>query len=74
MQSDRLAKNLQEVGITLIGSQNNQLDLLYHKVIDYQYDASMAENQIIRYIKVGYIYKGKAVRKAEVIINRKEGA
>lgn len=72
LQSDRLAKNLQEVGITLIGSQNNQLDLLYHKVIDYQYDASMAENQIIRYIKVGYIYKGKVVRKAEVIINRRE--
>jgi len=71
-QSERLAKNLQEVGITLINSQDSKLDLIYHKVVDYQYDAAIAENQIVKYIKVGYIYKGKVVRKAEVIINKRE--
>jgi len=72
LQSERLAKHLQEVGITLINSQNSKLDLLYHKVIDHQYDASRAEGEIIRYIKVGYVYNGKVVRKAEVIINKGE--
>lgn len=72
LQSKRLAKMLQEVGITLIHSQNDKLDLLYHKVIDCEYDALKEDNQIIRYIKVGYIYKGKVVRKAEVIINKRE--
>ena len=72
LQSKRLAKMLQEVGITLIHSQNDKLDLLYHKVIDCEYDAFKEDNQIIRYIKVGYIYKGKVVRKAEVIINKRE--
>ena len=72
LQSKRLAKMLQEVGITLINSQNDKLDLLYHKVIDCQYDELKEDNQIIRYIKVGYIYKGKVVRKAEVMINKRE--
>ena len=72
LQSERLAKMLQEVGITVIGSQNNKLNLLYHKVIECEYDALKEDNEIIRYIKVGYIYKGKVIRKAEVIMNRGE--
>ena len=72
LQSERLAKMMQEIGITVINPQNSKLDLIYHKVVGYQYDDTIQEKQILKYIKVGYIYKGNVIRKAEVIINKVE--
>lgn len=69
MQAKRLSKTMFSTGIHIIEDTEVEFELMYHKVVGTIHDPEKQMGYVINVLKPGYIYNGKVIRKAEVIVN-----
>lgn len=62
-------KKISLAGIAVLHEIGMPPDPQLHHIISAEYDAGMPEGVIIKTLKSGYIYDGKVLRKADVVVN-----
>ncbi|MBR2701864.1 MAG: nucleotide exchange factor GrpE [Erysipelotrichaceae bacterium] len=63
-------ENLKKYGVTCINETGVQFDTRYHNAVDTAYDASVPADYVLKIVRSGYIYKGKVLQFADVIVNK----
>jgi len=69
---EQLVEKLAKASITILGTVNGEVDINIHQPIGTKWQEEKCEGIILEVIRKGYIYKGKLLRKAEVIVNKNE--
>lgn len=72
MSYNELLKVLSENGLQKIEAEGKTFDPYYHEAVGTEHHKELADNQIISVMRDGYIYKGKVIRPAMVVVNKKE--
>ncbi|MCL2834576.1 MAG: nucleotide exchange factor GrpE [Treponema sp.] len=68
------AKNAMETaGLEIIDAANVVFDFRLHSADSAEQDNSLPNGYVIRTLKHGYIYKDEVIRRALVVVNKKEG-
>jgi len=70
LMKEQMVEKLSLTGITVLGTEGVPYNSAYHKAIGTECNADKSEEEILKVIKRGYTYKGKLLRKAEVIANK----
>lgn len=71
LQWSNLEKILSKQSISRIGDLNETFEPDFHRAIEIKSIPDVDNNIIIEVIKSGYIYYGKVIRKADVVINNR---
>lgn len=61
----------QRIGISKIVTEGQHFDHHFHEAVGSSEDSGTEDEVIVKEVKAGYVYKGKALRPAQVIVNRK---
>lgn len=69
---EQLLEKLSKVSITVLGTVNGEVDINIHQPIGTKWKEEKCEGTILEVVRKGYMYKGKLLRKAEIIINKNE--
>lgn len=69
---EQLVEKLAKASIAVLGTVNGEVDINIHQPIDTRWQEDKQEGIILDVIRKGYIYKGKLLRKAEIIVNKNE--
>lgn len=72
LMKEQMVENLSITGITVLGIEGVLYNSAYYQPIGTECNLDKAEEEILKVIKKGYTYKGKLLRKAEVIVNKIE--
>ncbi|MBQ3385661.1 MAG: nucleotide exchange factor GrpE [Erysipelotrichaceae bacterium] len=63
-------ENLKKYGVICINETGVRFDTRYHNGVDTDYDASVPVDYVLKIVRSGYIYKGKVLQFADVIVNK----
>ncbi len=63
----------QRVGVNSVETKGGQFDPNIHESIGFVEKEDLADGAIVTEVRKGFIYKGRTVRPAHVIVNKKEG-
>ena len=63
-----IKKELNDINIEVISSLGEKFDEDFHECIDIKEDQSKENMTIVEEIKVGFIYEGRVIRPAEVVV------
>lgn len=69
---EQLVEKLAKASITVLGTVNGEVDINIHQPIGTRWQEDKQEGIILDVIRKGFIYKGKLLRKAEIIVNKNE--
>lgn len=67
---EQLLEKLAQSSITVIGIEGGEVDMNLHQTIATEWKQDKPEGVILQVVRKGYMYKGKLLRKAEIIINQ----
>lgn len=67
-----LADGLNSLGLEEITTEGHKFDPSIHESMGFEIDPAKEENEVVRVLEKGYMFKGKLLRPARVFINRKE--
>ena len=70
LMKEQMVEKLSLTGITVLGIEGVPYNSAYYQPIGTECNLEKAEGEILKVIKKGYTYKGKLLRKAEVIVNK----
>lgn len=70
LQWDRAGQILSRYGITRIEGEGDACDLSIHTATAVGSSYDMPHGYVLEVVRSGYMYKGRIIRKAEVVINR----
>lgn len=68
-----IKKELADMNISIIPSLDEEFNEDYHDCIDIREDLNKENMKIVEEIKAGFIYKGKVIRPAEVVVIKNKG-
>jgi molecular chaperone GrpE len=71
MIENQIVNLFQRLGISKLAAEGSIFDPNFHEAIGYVEDPELEDEVIAQEIKVGYTFKGKALRPAQVTVNRK---
>jgi molecular chaperone GrpE len=71
MIENQVISVFQRVGISKLTTEGLQFDPNYHEAVGYLEKDDIEDEIIATEVKPGYIYKGKALRPAQVMVNRR---
>lgn len=71
LQREKNIRMLSISGVTLIGSKGDRFDSNIYIAKELGFIEDLNEGDIIEVLRLGYIYEGQIIRKAEVIVNKK---
>lgn len=69
LQWNNVKNYLAQCGITIIGDEGGIFNSELYKAVEIKYIEEKTDGEVLEVLKSGYIYKGKLLRKAEVIVN-----
>lgn len=69
---EQIMEKLAKASITVLGKANVEMDINIHQPISTKWQEDKPEGMILDVVRKGYMYKGKLLRKAEIIINKAE--
>ncbi|MCD6384901.1 nucleotide exchange factor GrpE [Candidatus Sumerlaeota bacterium] len=72
MSYNELLRVLSENGLQKIDAEGKTFDPYYHEAVGTEHHKELPENQIVSVIRDGYIFKGKVIRPAMVVVNKKD--
>lgn len=70
LMKEQMVEKLSFTGITVLGMEGAPYNQAYYQPIGTECNFDKADEEILKVIKKGYTYKGKLLRKAEVIVNK----
>lgn len=70
----RITNILEKYGLIPIESVGKPVDLNYHEVVEYIPSKESLDNIVIAERQKGYIFRGKVIRDAKVVVSYKEGS
>ncbi len=70
----RITNILEKHGVSQIESVGKPVNLDYHEVVEYIPSQESSHNTIIAERQKGYIFRGKVIRDAKVVVSYKEGS
>ncbi|MCD6386582.1 nucleotide exchange factor GrpE [Candidatus Sumerlaeota bacterium] len=70
----RITNILEKHGLTAVESVGKPVDLNYHEVVEYIPSKESPDNTVIAERQKGYIFRGKVIRDAKVVVSYKEGS
>ena len=65
---ENAVKILEENGITIISGEGEPFDFNYQNAVAHVTDVDLPENTVKQVMQTGYVYKGKVIRTASVIV------
>jgi len=65
-------KSLKEAGLTVINGEGAPLDFRLHAPVRTGSDESLPDGYVLKALESGYIYGDKIIRRASVIVNKKD--
>lgn len=71
MVENQVLNLFNRVGIKIIISEGQHFDPNFHEAIGYVENPDLEDEVVANEVKRGYLYKGKALRPAQVMVNRK---
>jgi molecular chaperone GrpE len=71
MVENQVLNLFKNVGITIIPAEGQAFDPNFHEALGFVEDPKIEDDIVAREIKRGYLFKGKALRPAQVQVNRK---
>ncbi len=69
---EQLTEKLAKASITVLGTVNREVDVNINQPLEVKWEKDKPEGIVLGVIEKGYRYKGKLLRKAKVIVNKKE--
>lgn len=72
IMKEQILEKLSATGIAVLGTEGVPYNSDYYQPIGTECNFDKGEEEILKVIKKGYTYKGKLLRKAEVIVNKIE--
>jgi molecular chaperone GrpE len=73
MVENQVLNQFKNMGITIIPAEGQAFDPNYHEAVGYVEDPSLPDEIVAREVRRGYLYKGSALRPAQVQVNRNPG-
>ncbi|WP_297430229.1 nucleotide exchange factor GrpE [Clostridium sp.] len=67
---EQLVEKLAKASILVLGIVNGKVDINIHQPIGTKWQEDKPEDTVLEIVRKGYMYKGKLLRKAEVVINK----
>ena len=67
---DQSVENLKKYGVSCINETGVPFDTRYHNAIDTGYDPAMPADHVLKIVRSGYIYNGKVLQFADVIVSK----
>jgi molecular chaperone GrpE len=64
----RLVKLLDGFGLVFMNSLGNEVNLDYHEVVEYRPSREHADNQVIKELEKGVVFRGRLLREAKVVV------
>ena len=71
MIENQVVNLFQRIGISKMATEGNHFDPNFHEAVGYVERADLDDEVIASEVKYGYSYKGRAMRPAQVMVNRK---
>lgn len=69
---EQLTEKLAKASITVLGIVNGEVDVNINQPLEAKWEKDKPEGIVLGVIEKGYMYKGKLLRKAKVIVNKNE--
>lgn len=66
-------KNLRNIGFISIDKVGEDFDSTYHYTVKTKWVEQQNEDTVLEVLRIGYIFEGEVIRKADVIVNSKGG-
>ncbi len=61
---------VKSTGMYQTGKVNTLFNPEYHEAVATKFDAEKKENTILETVQIGYLYKGKVIQEAKVVVNK----
>ncbi|MBN1390353.1 MAG: nucleotide exchange factor GrpE [Candidatus Thermoplasmatota archaeon] len=61
----------QRIGISKVGAEGQHFDPYYHEAVGFSERKDIEDETIVQEVKTGYVYKGRTLRPAQVIVNKR---
>jgi len=62
---------VKSTGMYQTGKVNTPFDPQYHEAVATRSEPNKKDNQILETVQIGYLYKGKVIQEAKVVVNKK---